>query len=98
MLQPLGYFAPDAWYAFCASPFLPSVLSTKELHHGEESEEGKEENEEEVVSSVGVWASQLWLWPLDLAAGHIQPPFACAICLTHSEARLRLETNHPLMT
>jgi len=85
MLQPLGGTLPLTRGTLFVRVLL-SVLSSKELHLGEESEEGKEENEEEVISSVGVWALQLWLWRLDLAAGHIQPPFACAICLTHSEA------------
>jgi hypothetical protein len=52
-----GTLPPDAWYAFCANRFERSIFQQKELHHGKESEEGKKENEEEVISSFGVWAS-----------------------------------------
>jgi hypothetical protein len=51
--------------------------STKELHHGKESEEGKKENEEEVnfeLRCVGVATltvtSRFGGWT-------VQPPFAC---------------------
>jgi hypothetical protein len=52
MPQPLGVFCPSPWYisvriSFCCV-FNPS---TQELHHGEESKDEKESEEEEVISN-----------------------------------------------
>jgi hypothetical protein len=82
MPQLLGVFYPRPWYIYVRiSSHRVFDLPTKELHHGKEGKE-EESQEEEIVHAS---AAQNQLRRVSLAAGPIQPPFACALYILNGE-------------